>query len=343
MHVVICGAGVIGTTTAYFLARRGAAVTVIERHAVACAASGKAGGFLAYDWSSGTALDALSRRSFDLHAQLARDLADDWGYRRVNTFYGRAPARGAGLSWTTDLALAGQIGTYETTAQVHPALFTKAMMDAAQSLGATLRIAAVTGLIIKGVDTDLGSVTGDAVVIAMGPWSASVPGIPQVFADKGHSLVFATCDDIPDEALFLEFREGRETLTPEIFPRPDGTTYVSGISRRVPVPTDPANVGPEPGVFRRLEDLCQRLSPALRPDRIVARQACCRPSTRDGLPLIGPVPGAAAAYIATGHSVWGILNAPATGEAIAELILDGAARSVDLRPFRLDRGVRQPE
>lgn len=299
--------------------------------------------FLAYDWSSGTALDALSRRSFDLHAQLARDLADDWGYRRVNTFYGRAPARGAGLSWTTGLALAGQIGAYGTTAQVHPALFTKAMMDAAQSLGATLRIATVTGLISNGVDTDLGSVTGDAVVIAMGPWSASVPGIPQVFADKGHSLVFATCDDIPDEALFLEFREGRETLTPEIFPRPDGTTYVSGISRRVPVPTDPANVGPEPDAFRRLEDLCQRLSPALRPDRIVARQACCRPSTRDGLPLIGPVPGAAAAYIATGHSVWGILNAPATGEAIAELILDGAARSVDLRPFRLDRGVRQPE
>lgn len=45
MHVVICGAGVIGTTTAYFLARRGAAVTIIERRAVACAASGKAGGF----------------------------------------------------------------------------------------------------------------------------------------------------------------------------------------------------------------------------------------------------------------------------------------------------------
>jgi glycine/D-amino acid oxidase-like deaminating enzyme len=31
--------------------------------------------------------------------------------------------------------------------------------------------------------------------------------------------------------------------------------------------------------------------------------------------------------------VWGILNAPATGEALAELILDGAARSTDLSPF----------
>jgi glycine/D-amino acid oxidase-like deaminating enzyme len=31
--------------------------------------------------------------------------------------------------------------------------------------------------------------------------------------------------------------------------------------------------------------------------------------------------------------VWGILNAPATGEALTELILDGAARAVDLAPF----------
>ena len=51
------------------------------------------------------------------------------------------------------------------------------------------------------------------------------------------------------------------------------------------------------------------------------------------MPLIGPVPGAAGAYVATGHSVWGMLNAPATGEAMSELILDGTTRHVDLAPF----------
>jgi len=45
------------------------------------------------------------------------------------------------------------------------------------------------------------------------------------------------------------------------------------------------------------------------------------------------VPGIDRAYVATGHSVWGILNAPATGEAMSELIMDGAARHVDLAPF----------
>ena len=63
MRVVICGGGVIGACTAYFLARRGVEVTVVERTAVACAASGKAGGFLAFDWCAGGPLDALARRS----------------------------------------------------------------------------------------------------------------------------------------------------------------------------------------------------------------------------------------------------------------------------------------
>src|SRR5262249_27360796 len=49
--------------------------------------------------------------------------------------------------------------------------------------------------------------------------------------------------------------------------------------------------------------------------------------------LIGAVPGIDRAYVATGHNVWGMLNAPATGEAMSELIMDGAARQVDLAPF----------
>ena len=51
------------------------------------------------------------------------------------------------------------------------------------------------------------------------------------------------------------------------------------------------------------------------------------------MPLIGAVPGVDGAYVATAHSVWGMLNAPATGEAVAELIADGASSRVDLAPF----------
>jgi len=52
-----------------------------------------------------------------------------------------------------------------------------------------------------------------------------------------------------------------------------------------------------------------------------------------GLPLIGKVPQLDGAYVATGHNVWGVLNAPATGEALAEMIDDSVARTIDLTPL----------
>src|SRR2546422_4673307 len=94
-HVLVCGAGVVGASVAYFLARRGVAVTVVERSGVACAASGKSGGFLALDWCDGSPLGPLARASFALHAELAKELGTDYGYRRMDTFMVAARERGA--------------------------------------------------------------------------------------------------------------------------------------------------------------------------------------------------------------------------------------------------------
>jgi len=74
---------------------------------------------------------------------------------------------------------------------------------------------------------------------------------------------------------------------PELFPRPDGTTYVCAISSESPLPIDPADVSPDPGSIERLQRMCSELSPTLASAKILAQQACYRPVTRDGLPLIG--------------------------------------------------------
>jgi glycine/D-amino acid oxidase-like deaminating enzyme len=353
MHVAICGGGVIGASIAYFLTRRGIKTTVVESTGIACAASGKSGGFLARDWCDGSPLAALAQRSFDLHAELADTIDDDWGYRRLDTYGGFTGGGFAGvprrrsayeLGWMSDeVTVAQALGSPETTAQVHPGHFTAAMMRAAQARGAELRIGRVTGIAQQagcavGVETEGELIEADAVVIAMGPWSILAAlwlPLPAVFGLKGHSLVFDTGAQIPPEAAFLEYREpgSGAVLTPELFPRTDGTTYVCGISGEEALPLDPAQVKPDNGALYRLEAMCRAISPVLGTAPIVARQACYRPVTRDGLPLIGVVPGIAGAYVATGHSVWGILNAPATGEAMAELIADGAARTVDLTPF----------
>jgi len=92
-RIVICGGGAIGTAIAYFLSRRGARPIVVERNEVGGAASGKSGGFLAYDWCRGLPVDRLARRSFQLHAELAEELGNPWGYRRLDTFAGYAAAR----------------------------------------------------------------------------------------------------------------------------------------------------------------------------------------------------------------------------------------------------------
>ncbi len=111
-----------------------------------------------------------------------------------------------------------------------------------------------------GVDLDGDALEGDAVVIAMGPWSvlaAQWLSLPPVFGLKGHSLAFETGAAIPSEALFLEYAEATGSiLSPEIFPRADGTTCVCAISSDPSLPADPDLVVPDNGAIDRLKALC---------------------------------------------------------------------------------------
>jgi len=344
MRVVVAGGGAIGAATAFFLAERGVEVVVVERHAVAGCASGKAGGFLALDWCDGTALAPLARRSFQLHAELAARFENPWGYRRLETFAVAASARrrlGRGdpaLSWLADgVALQGHLGDEATTAQVHPERFTQGLL--ARAGGARLVGARVHGLLragdrVTGLSTDAGTVEGDAVVVALGPWSPLLgDGAPRVRAVPGPSLVLENPRPLPPHALFAQVETAAgEVHGPEIFTRPDGTTYVCGVPSGRLLPEDPAAVRPVAGDEAALRAALAPLAPELAaaPARVV--QACHRPATDDGLPAIGAWPEAAGAWIATGHNVWGILNAPATGDALAAAITSDEP-PVDLAPF----------
>ncbi len=72
------------------------------------------------------ALDRLARRSFALHASLADELGNPWGYRRLDTYGGVAaeagPARSRrGRPWLSErVTITGRLGSPETTALVEP-------------------------------------------------------------------------------------------------------------------------------------------------------------------------------------------------------------------------------
>ena len=364
MRIVVCGAGIVGASVAYHLACRGLAPLVVERRAVACAASGKAGGFLALDWCDGSGLGPLARASFEMHAELAAEIGADCGYRGVETLAVAAVGDGLRLeggapapAWVDgECATYRRLGDPSTTAQVHPASLTRALVAAACDRGAALRIGTVEavelgggrGARIRAVRVDGEAVAADVVVVAMGPWSgtlgASLP-LPRQHALKGQSLLLRPRAAVPAEAIFVEYHDAAgETHSPEIYPRPDGQVYVSGLAEDAPLPPDPAEVRPSAEPLAALRRFAATFSSVLGGAEEVSAQACFRPVVRDGLPMLGPVPGVDGAFVATAHSCWGILNAPASGAALAALIAE-AEPPLDLSPYdparralRLDEG-----
>lgn len=245
-RVVVCGGGIIGVSTAYFLSKKGAAVTLVEKSSIACAASGNAGGFLALDWCDGGPVSALARASFNLHRSLAEELngAESYGYRPVTTLSlsitettSSRSARKPGPKvppWLDGPAKSPRvIGTTETTAQVHPQLFTRALLaKAVEEYGLKVVIGKVESVeaAAKGVVLEDGRrIEADAVVLALGPWSGKFGLLRSLFRVNGlkaHSIVVEPKDPsaITAHALFLNYypAQGGKPMDPEVYPRPTG-------------------------------------------------------------------------------------------------------------------------
>ena len=60
---------------------------------------------------------------------------------------------------------------------------------------------------------------------------------------------------------------------------------------------------------------------------------------RDGLPILGPVPGIPNLLLATGHCAVGLQLGPYSGKVVADMIARGAAET-DIGPFSLVRFTR---
>ncbi|KAJ1665324.1 hypothetical protein IW140_001508 [Coemansia sp. RSA 1813] len=191
----------------------------------------------------------------------------------------------------------------------------------------------------------------DKVVVACGAWATSClrwEAFRDVSASqipiqglRVHYLLAKPKEQLPAQAVFAEINgtvySGEDAI--EIYPRPDGSVFVCGEALDDPEmpPHNPFEPVYSKRATGRLKQIVNDVSSALSFDIIQYGLACHLPVHARGIPVISKVPSSKGLYIAAGHGCWGILNGPATGMAVSELLIDGECTTLDLSNFRLDR------
>ncbi|MET8159005.1 FAD-dependent oxidoreductase [Sphaerisporangium sp. NPDC005289] len=368
--VVVIGAGVVGAACAYYAARAGLSVTVVERGAVASGTTGAGeGNILVSDKEPGPELDLAL-----LSNRLWRELAALGGFEFEPKGGLVVAETGEVLDALTALAVAqdgcgvqrrpvgaGELRDYEPhlspglaggvfypqDAQVQPMLAAAVLLRHAP--GARLRTGTtVTGLLrdgdrVTGVRTDKGDIPAGAVVNAAGTWSGEVAALAgldlPVLPRRGFILVTE-----PLAAPLIRHKVYTAAYVTGVA-SDSAALETSAVIEGTPAGTVLIGASRERVGFDRtvsipvLETLARQavaLFPALAAHRVIRAYCGFRPYCPDHLPVIGADPRAPGLYHACGHEGAGIGLAPATGHLIAGQ-LTGAAPGLDPAPFRPER------
>ncbi|HZP56901.1 MAG TPA: glycine oxidase ThiO [Dehalococcoidia bacterium] len=121
-----------------------------------------------------------------------------------------------------------------------------------------------------------------------------------------------------------------------LVPRANGLVFAGSTVERVGFRRRTTRDG-----LRRIRATAAALVPQLGAAQVRFEWAGLRPGSEDGLPIIGPVPGADGLVAATGHFRNGILLGPLTGALVADGIVSGRwdAALAAFAPTRFARGV----
>lgn len=337
--ICIVGGGIVGISTAFYLSSKlnldkDVEIVIIEANEIAGSASGKAGGFLARDWHQGRDAE-LARLSFALHSSLAKEIgAEKIGYRQCEAIQVRCPSSKSSSMWYDSVGARSVIAKKENAAQVVPYKLVKEMLERCSK---STRVQIGTVMNMKRLDNEKIVITfangkttktlqAHAVMFACGPWTSQVMEkcdinfSEQVLGQKASSILLQAKNmkKIPDSMLFLDWRGDPRAGELEVYPRLDGI-YVCGCGESPRTVTEhPSDVKTTEIATKILRDCASIVSPKHLKDAEVLRStACYLPVTKRGV-VAGCVEKNI--YVATGHSCWGILNGPATGRGMAEII-----------------------
>ena len=364
MKVLIVGGGVIGCAAAYELAGAGCRVTLFERGTPGAEASGAAAGLLApIDESAETSFARLALASWRLYPAVVRDLEARTGidveYVTRGTIYPISASRKKRevAHWADMTEFGVEVLESEELHRREPALsptigqaiFVKgdhwlnnqrlvvAYAQAATGAGVELKTGCnVSRLVVEGgraraVVANGERHDGDVVLLAAGAWSgelmAGIGARLRIEPRRGQMLALAHVPAVVGHCVHGEVY---------LVPRPSGELLIGATVERAGWERAVTAEGIA-GLLRSAIELVPALA-----DLPIARTWCgFRPWAPDSLPVLGPWPGVAGLFLATGHFRNGILLAPITARLMTEWITGGRP-SLAVKDFLPERFAPTP-
>jgi len=347
--IIIIGAGIIGASIAYHLAKAGGDVSVIEKSLPASGATSKSFAWINASFPENLDFYRLRTASIKEYHVLEKELGGtqfkvrwggslswdlgneelhqaekfDYPLSRIDQqeFAALEPAV---MPAPDDSILAQMEGA------INPVAATNALLEAAADHGAKLSYGLevesfiISGNRVTGVKTAIGSIIGDHIVVAAGVWAQSLLAALNIDLPMNNSYGLLARTKPVARVL------SHVILSPDLHfhQELDGSIVVgesfSG-SELSDHPFDDAG--------RILHTLKRRLPDVkgLKLDFITFGN---RPIPEDGFPVVGPVCGVDGLYLATMHS--GITLAPIIGRLASEEILSNTPSDL-LKPYRLSR------
>ncbi len=362
--VIIAGGGLIGCASAYYMARRGMRVVLMERGVLGEGASGACEGFISLQSKRSGKPMTMARRSAEMYAGLADELETEIDYKPSGglTVLESEEELAEGRALVERLETAGleaELLNGEEVREVAPALASGlegavycpaeahvyplrvlfGFADGARRHGAEILSGVEVEEIVRegdrvtGVRTASGTWSCGCVVNAAGAWAPRLVaplGIElPIRPRRGQVLVTERAPEMLDPFLL-----SASYITAKLGPSTgDGRITAGAIAQ-----AQSGNfliggtrefvgedVGNSPEAMRDIMACAVRLVPALRDLSIVRCFAGLRPHSDSGEPIVARAEGIEGLIIAAGHGGDGVALAPVTGQMVASLAADETA------------------
>lgn len=366
---VVIGAGVIGASVAYHLAKRGLTrIVVLDKHVLASGGTGRSAAIVRQHYSS-EELVRMMRRSLAVFRRFGDEVGGDAGYVECGWVFLAPEEVSAGVSKNLEMQQRLGVNTREISRDDLRAIEPRIEAgDAARIVyepesgyadphattcgylqqlrqmgGALVPMTAVHDIVVTAskvthVRTTGGDIATGIVVNAAGPWAAQIAAYVRldvpIRVTREQELVLETAAvGGPPRVVFSD-------MVNAIYGRPEGRSRLL-LGRGFPKEYEEA----DPDRFDQQADhefvrdaigRMQRRFPAFGDALVVNTYAGLYDVTPDWHPILGAVDGTGGFYMCAGFSGHGFKLAPAVGELVASEIAGGAAER-DLARFRLSR------